>query len=94
MSPAPCRDVALADWVPSLRAAREDGFDFFDWLSAVDQSDDAEAPGFDVLCHLMDSTSGAGSLRRLLVRTRVDEVSVFGTREPAIDFRWVRHPRD
>jgi NADH-quinone oxidoreductase subunit C len=73
VSAAPCHDVALADWGTALRAAREDGFDFFDWLSAVDQTDDAEAPGFDVVCHLIDSASGAGSLRRLLVRTRVPD---------------------
>jgi NADH-quinone oxidoreductase subunit C len=84
VSAAPCRDVAPADWVPSLRAAREEGFDFFDWLSAVDQTDDAEAPGFDVVCHLMDSTSGAGSLRRLLVRTRVPE----GQPVPSVTGLW------
>ena len=67
----PCRDVAVAEWVAALTAAREEGFAFFDWLTAVDQTDDAEAPGFDVVCHLMATSSTPGALRRTLVRTRV-----------------------
>ena len=84
MSAAPCRDVDLAEWGTALHAARDEGFDFFDWLSAVDQTDDAEAPGFDVVCHLIDSTSGPGSLRRLLVRTRVPE----GEPVPSLTALW------
>jgi NADH-quinone oxidoreductase subunit C len=76
--------VDLAEWAAALGAARDDGFDFFDWLSAVDQTDDAEAPGFDVVCHLIDSTSGAGSLRRLLVRTRAPE----GEPVPSLTALW------
>ena len=84
MSAAPCRDVGLAEWTAALRTARDEGFDFFDWLSAVDQTDDAEAPGFDVVCHLIDSTSGAGSLRRILVRTRVPD----GQSVPSLTALW------
>ena len=84
MSAAPCRDVGLPEWTAALRTARDEGFDFFDWLSAVDQTDDAEAPGFDVVCHLIDSTSGAGSLRRLLVRTRAPE----GEPVPSLTALW------
>lgn len=84
MSAAPCRDVGLAEWTAALGTARDEGFDFFDWLSAVDQTDDAEAPGFDVVCHLIDSTSGAGSLRRLLVRTRAPE----GEPVPSLTALW------
>jgi NADH-quinone oxidoreductase subunit C len=68
----PCRDVPLAEWTIALRAARDEGFDFFDWLSAVDETDAEEVPGFDLVCHLMDtSTTGTGVLGRVLVRTRV-----------------------
>jgi len=66
----PCRDVAVAEWVAALTAAREEGFAFFDWLTAVDQTDDAEAPGFDLVCHVMRHR-GPGELDRLLLRTRV-----------------------
>ena len=72
VSAAASREVAPAEWGTALRAARDEGFDFFDWLSAVDQMDDAEAPGFDVVCHLIDTGStGTGALRRVLLRTRV-----------------------
>ncbi|MGZ4633907.1 MAG: NADH-quinone oxidoreductase subunit C [Oryzihumus sp.] len=66
----PCRDVAVAEWVAALTAAREEGFAFFDWLTAVDQTDDAEAPGFDLVCHVMRHRA-PGELDRLLLRTRV-----------------------
>jgi NADH-quinone oxidoreductase subunit C len=74
VSAAGSRDVALAEWGTALRGAHEEGFDFFDWLSAVDETDDAEAPGFDVVCHLIDTGSaGTGALRRVLLRTRVPD---------------------
>ena len=66
----PCRDVAVGEWVAALTAAREEGFTFFDWLTAVDQTDDAETPGFDLVCHVMRH-GGPGELARLLLRTRV-----------------------
>jgi NADH-quinone oxidoreductase subunit C len=67
----PCRDVPREEWCSALQAARDEGFDFFDWLTAVDQTDDAEVPGFDVVCHLMQTRSGPGRLTRVLVRTRL-----------------------
>ena len=54
-------------WVAEVTAARDRGFDYFDWLTAVDQLDDTDAPGFDVVTHLW-------CLERrehLLLRTRV-----------------------
>ena len=40
-------------WVDALTAARDElGLTFFDWLTAVDQTDAADEPGFDVVCHL------------------------------------------
>jgi NADH-quinone oxidoreductase subunit C len=67
----PCRDVPLLEWTAALTTARHEGFDFFDWLTAVDETDAEENPGFDLVCHLMNSSTGRGALRRVLVRTRV-----------------------
>lgn len=63
------RDVAVAGWHGAVAATRDEGYDFFDWLTAVDQID-AEPPGFDLVCRLIDSRS-AGSLSAVLLRTRV-----------------------
>jgi len=73
----PCRDVPLDEWVAALGAARSEGFDFFDWLTAVDETDASDNPGFDVVCHLMNSSTGQlgetgdSALARVLMRTRV-----------------------
>jgi NADH-quinone oxidoreductase subunit C len=62
-------------WHDALAFARDGlGLDFFDWLSAVDETD-AEPAGFDVVTHLV-STSSEHGLRRLLLRTRVPEGAV------------------
>ena len=45
-------DVPPEAWLTALRGARELGFTFFDWLTAVDQLDLDEAPGLDVVVHL------------------------------------------
>ena len=71
MSETPCRDVPLQEWTTALTAARDEGFDFFDWLTAVDETDAEQSPGFDIVCHLMNSSTGRGALARVLVRTRV-----------------------
>ena len=71
MIETPCRDVPLHEWAGALSAARTEGFDFFDWLTAVDQADAEESPGFDLVCHLMNSASESGTLPRVLIRTRV-----------------------
>jgi NADH-quinone oxidoreductase subunit C len=59
-------DVPPASWRDVVRAARDDAelaFDFFDWLSAVDEL----ADGFDVVVHLWSTTRRHG----LLLRTRL-----------------------
>ena len=67
MSDAPV-DVQRTDWVGSLTTARDDrGFRYFDWLTAVDQLDAVEDPGFDVVCHLW----APDRREHLLLRTRV-----------------------
>jgi NADH-quinone oxidoreductase subunit C len=56
-------DVEPGDWADVLAFARSEGFEFFDWLTGVD-----EPPGeFAVVAHVFDPTATA----HLLVRTRV-----------------------
>jgi NADH-quinone oxidoreductase subunit C len=64
------RVVGAGAWRASLEAARDEGFDFFDWLSAVDRTYDEAAPGFDVTAHLLD-VGTPGALRGILLVTRV-----------------------
>jgi NADH-quinone oxidoreductase subunit C len=73
-------------WHDALAYARDGlALDFFDWLSAVDQTD-GDPAGFDVIVHLVQSRSGGpgssgnavsvgegSGLVRMLVRTRVPE---------------------
>ncbi len=70
-SPDPtCRDVAPDEWVAAAASLRDEGFRFFDWLTAVDQSDDEQTPGFDIVLHLYD-TSEPAPMREQLLRTRL-----------------------
>lgn len=70
------REVPPDGWRTAATAAQAEGFDFFDWLSAVDQSDAEDDPGLDVVCHLIATRDGAPRpLARLLLRTRVPEGS-------------------
>ena len=64
------REVSPEEWVDAVTQARDAAYGFFDWLTAVDQTDDALAPGLDVVCHLLDATTPR-ALRRILIRTRV-----------------------
>src|SRR5689334_4059767 len=72
--PAPLErlDVAPSQWVPAVTEARDAAYTFFDWLTAVDQLDDAAAPGLDVVCHLLDPGTPR-ALRRIMIRTRVPD---------------------
>jgi NADH-quinone oxidoreductase subunit C len=64
------RVIEAGAWRASLEAARDEGFTFFDWLSAVDRTDDEAAPGFDVTAHLLD-VGTQGALHGILLVTRV-----------------------
>ncbi|MGL5910132.1 MAG: NADH-quinone oxidoreductase subunit C, partial [Phycicoccus sp.] len=64
------RVVEPAGWRDAVLAARDDGFTFFDWLSAADRTDETSNPGFDVVVHLLDPAT-PGELSGILVRTRV-----------------------
>jgi NADH-quinone oxidoreductase subunit C len=61
----PTVDVPVERWAAAVREARDEGYDFFDWLSAVDEGD-----GFAVVAHVW---SVAGR-RGLLLRTRAVSV--------------------
>jgi NADH-quinone oxidoreductase subunit C len=73
------RDVPLAEWAATVEQLRDEGFSYFDWLSAVDQSDAAETPGLDLVCHLL-APDAPRQLRSVLLRTRVPE----GTAAPSV----------
>jgi NADH-quinone oxidoreductase subunit C len=61
-------DVPPESWVDALTAARDElGLTYFDWLTAVDQLDADERPGFDVVTHLWSVERH----EHLLLRTRV-----------------------
>ncbi|WP_228646452.1 NADH-quinone oxidoreductase subunit C [Microtetraspora sp. AC03309] len=59
----PVVDVAPEDWIELLDFARAEGFEFFDWLTGVDEPPD----GFAVVAHVFDPVAMA----HLLLRTRV-----------------------
>lgn len=63
------REVTVAEWASAATHARQEGFAFFDWLSAVDRTD-AEPAGFDIVAHLYDLGT-PGALRGLLLTTRL-----------------------
>ena len=65
-------DVPVASWREALRIARDDAdlaCDFFDWLSAVDET----TAGFDVVAHLWSTRHRHGVLLRARL-TRDDPV--------------------
>lgn len=64
------RDCPPQEWYALHQQLRDEGFAFFDFLTAVDETDRDEG-GLDVVSHLYDVTPGA--LRSVLVRTRVPE---------------------
>jgi NADH-quinone oxidoreductase subunit C len=66
-----CVDVPREQWTAALGRARDVlGCDMLDWLSAVDEPD-GEPPGVDVVAHLVETRSAPGTVRRMLVRTRL-----------------------
>lgn len=73
----PVVDVPAAGWVAAAACARDQlGFDFLDWLSAVDEPD-ADPPGLDVVLHLAATDSFATAdrtVRRILLRTRLPDI--------------------
>lgn len=66
----PTFDVPAEQWIDALSALRAHGFDFFDFLTAVDELDS----GFTVACHLA-ALRGPGSVEHLVVRTRLSKAA-------------------
>jgi NADH-quinone oxidoreductase subunit C len=67
------RDVPLWEWSRTVLSLREEGYAYFDWLTAVDQTDvGGDDAGFDIVCHLLDTRRPRG-LASVLVRTRAPE---------------------
>jgi NADH-quinone oxidoreductase subunit C len=72
------REVPFGEWSSTVLALRDEGYSYFDWLTAVDQTDAVEAEGedavtgFDVVCHLL-RVAEPGHLESVLVRTRAPE---------------------
>jgi NADH-quinone oxidoreductase subunit C len=56
-------DVPPDDWATAVARARGDGYDFFDWLSAVDEQD----AGFSVVAHVWSVAAKRGLLFRTVV---------------------------
>lgn len=59
-------DCEPTGWLPTLAGLREDGYAFFDFLTAVDEGEE----GFGVLAHLYRFTSGAPA--EVFVRTGLE----------------------
>jgi len=67
------RDVPFGEWPRTVLSLREEGYAYFDWLTAVDETDrEGDDAGFDVVCHLLD-TREPRALRSVLLRTRAPE---------------------
>ena len=56
------RDVPFGGVARPRSPGRDEGYAYFDFLTAVDQTDDEADRGFDVVCHLIVPWSGAGTL--------------------------------
>ena len=71
---------ALGDWLETLHDARSGGFATFDFLTAVDQTDRDEAPGFDIVAHLYDTTPG--TFRETFIGTTVPDGAAVASATP------------
>jgi NADH-quinone oxidoreductase subunit C len=60
-------DVPPAAWPVAVRTARDQGFNFFDWLTAVDELDE----GFSVVAHVWSTADRRG----VLLRTRIERAT-------------------
>lgn len=64
--------VEPAEWTRAITDARGNGYDYFDWLTAVDRLHE-EPAGFDVVCHLLATDPDDRPLRAIRVTTRVPD---------------------
>ena len=71
--------VSPQEWHEAVSAAHDTGHAYFDWLTAVDRTDEDAAPGFDVVIRLLAGTSGEDDvdrphgIRGLRITTRVPD---------------------
>ena len=72
------RSVPPTQWVDAVGAARDEGFTFFDWLSAVDRTYGEETPGLEVVVRLLD-VAEPGALRGVRITTRVPDGEHLGS---------------
>lgn len=73
--------VEPTEWVTAVTDARDRGFAFFDWLTAVDRTYETDRAGFDVVVRLLD-VSTPGRLRGIRLRTRVAEAEPVASLTP------------
>ncbi|EWT00008.1 NADH dehydrogenase [Intrasporangium oryzae NRRL B-24470] len=66
------REVPFGEWSSTVLHLREEGYRYFDWLTAVDQTDAVDDAGFDLVCHLLDVREPR-KLTSVLLRTRVPD---------------------
>lgn len=71
------------EWQQAARELLDDGYDFFDFLTAVDQLDDPDDPGFDVVLHVFDVSTPGELAERFLV-TRLPD----GDTLPSVTTLW------
>lgn len=64
----PVNDIPLERWVEAHQQLKDDGYTFFDFLTAVDETDRDE-PHFQLVTHLYDIRGGAK--RSTLTRTNL-----------------------
>jgi NADH-quinone oxidoreductase subunit C len=69
--------VAPEQWHEAGAAAHATGHTFFDWLTAVDRTDAATDPGFDVVVRVL--ATGPDGIRGLRVTTRVADGSTLAS---------------
>lgn len=65
----PCVPCEPGEWLTTLQQVYDEGFTYFDFLTAVDQTDVEEHPGFDLLVHVYDVTGE--TFRETFVQTRI-----------------------
>jgi len=70
-----CTDVPLDQWVAEASVLKANGFTYFDFLTAIDQTDasgEDAVPGFDIVLHVYEPRE-PGDLGQAMIRTRVPE---------------------
>ncbi|GGL83103.1 hypothetical protein GCM10011575_46750 [Microlunatus endophyticus] len=64
------RRVSAAEWHEAVAAAKTDGYDYFDWLGAVDQigrAGEFDEGDFEVITRLVDLAAGRAVLLRTVI---------------------------